>query len=130
MATGNRAEREDLKDGDRELVRQRWRKQVHGRREGVGGGREKKKEQKSQQCGKERDPGESLDAEEGRRGPEGPALTAALALGAAGRLCRFRRFSLLLSSTPLPYLRSLGCPPPKRKRPCLAALTRRGSLGT
>jgi len=25
-------------------------------------------------------------------------------------------------------LRSLGCPPPKRKRPCLAALTRQGSL--
>jgi len=43
MATGNSAEREDLKDGDKELVRQRWRKQVHGRREGVGGGREEKK---------------------------------------------------------------------------------------
>jgi len=42
MATGNRAEREDLKDGDREPVRQRWRKQVHGRREGVGGVREEK----------------------------------------------------------------------------------------
>jgi len=52
MATGNRAEREDLKDGDRELVRQRWRKQVHGRREGVGGGREKKKNKNHSSVGK------------------------------------------------------------------------------
>jgi len=92
-------EREDLKDGDKELVRQRWRKQVHGSGlEGAG----RKKSQKSQQCGREKDPGESLDAEETRQGPEGLALTAALALSAAGRLCCFRRFSLLLSSTPLP----------------------------
>ena len=97
MATGNRAEREDLKDGDREPVRERWTKQVHGRSEGVGGGREEKKPKMT-----EKDPGESLDAEEGRQGPEGPALTAALALGAARRLCCFRRFCLLLSSIPLP----------------------------
>jgi len=75
------------------------------RYKGVGRGLEgagRKKSQKSQQCGKERDPGESLDAEEMRQGPEGLALTAALALGTARRLCCFPRFSLLLSSIPLP----------------------------
>ena len=45
--------------------------------------------------------GRDQDAEEGRQGPEGPGLTAALTLGAAGRICQFRCFFLLLSSPPL-----------------------------
>ena len=45
--------------------------------------------------------GRDQDAEEGRQGPEGPGLTAALTLGTAGRICQFRRFFLLLSSPPL-----------------------------
>ena len=46
--------------------------------------------------------GRDQDAEEGRQGPKGPGLTTALAaLGAAGRICQFRRFFLLLSSPPL-----------------------------
>ena len=72
---GYRAEKEELMNRDREPA---W------GREGYRGGA-----------------GRDQDAEEGRQGPEGPGLTAALTLGAAGRICQFRCFFLLLSSPPL-----------------------------
>lgn len=78
-------EQEDLKGGDRELLRVRWRKKVWGgeitvawQREGVMGGA-----------------GRDQDTKEGRQGSEGPGLTAALALSADRRLCQFRHFFLL-----------------------------------
>ena len=40
--------------------------------------------------------GRDQDAEGGQQGNEGPGLTATLALGAAGRMCQFRRLFLLL----------------------------------
>jgi len=72
---------------------------------GTGKGKQKEKERKKKihsSVGERRIQGTARDAEEGRQGPEGPPLTAALALRAPGRLCRFRRFSVLLSSIPLP----------------------------
>ena len=69
-----------------------------------GGTREKKKKKIAAVWGREGyrgGAGRDQDAEEGRQGPEGPGLTATLTLGAAGRICQFRRFFLLLSSPPL-----------------------------
>ena len=83
-------DREDLNGGDRELLRAKWKKEVQGR-----------KKRKAQQHGKKMGSGRGRDAQEGRRGPEGPGLTAAFALDAAGRMYQFGFFFLLLSSLPL-----------------------------
>jgi len=112
--TGSRTEKQSNRDREpaKEILEGEKEGEVAGHKHrqktgGTGKGKEKEKEKKNKQnnhssVGERRIQGRARDAEEGRQGPGGPPLTADLALGAAGRLCRFRRFSLLRSSLPLP----------------------------
>ena len=82
-----------------ETVKKKREREQHTRIERRGTEKQKKK---LQQHGKERGPGEGQGGTRTQKGGnEGPGLTATLALGAAGRICQFRRFFLLLSSLPL-----------------------------
>lgn len=75
---------------------------------------------------REGEAGRDWDAGEGQHRPKGPGLTAAPALGAAGRIWRFRRVLASLSVSLLPFLLHSSdhlTHPPKRTDRCLTALT-------